>query len=332
MTSPNQTDPRLIELDQLVARIDRHRKTLGLSNAKFATRFQRHLKSADSWERTLLARDWTRIGGRIEEWLKRCRFFVSEIDGGSSEETYLPIPIVRYIEGMFDRLQGATNDRRVVVVIGKTGAGKTYGMRAVHRANVTESAFVEADRSWRKPLQMYIALARAVGAPEDTLSAGNTLALLITHLKGAPTTLFIDEAHEGGIDLFKTIKTLVNKTPAKFVIGTYPTAWSRLVNANVDAMREAQQLLGRTIKPIAMEWAEGVREKDVTAYITLTTDLGKDAATITSKLMLGAKALGLRYVADVVEAARTMADAEGEDLTGEMIVQMAAKLLPGGAS
>ncbi|MDR2981882.1 MAG: ATP-binding protein [Puniceicoccales bacterium] len=324
------TDPGIVnaaiiseELDHLIARVERHQHNLGLNDTKFVARYSRHLKTVDSWSRTLKRRDAERLTkNNIPKWTETLRKLVAEIDGASEMEVvYESLPILRCAEQLYERLQGANNDRRVAWLIGPTGIGKSMSMRYLKRHNPRDTAYTKVTPLWKDNKRSIArGLATAIGTTTEHGSSA-TLDHVIEHLKGAPLTLLLDEVHEGGVLLFKIIKTLVDETPVRVMLSTWPTSYRRLVNGSSEALSEAQQLLGRSLRPIYMQWAQGVREEDIIAFLKVATpEINDEQRPLLAKhVALPVKKLGLRLLADVIEAARALADAKDANLTHETI-------------
>jgi hypothetical protein len=176
-------------------------------------------------------------------------------------------------------------------------------------------------------MQIAGGLASALGCAEG-LSAASTFRNVIEHLKANPITICVDEMHEGGVLLMKLVKSIINETRAKVMVGIYPTAWNRLVNGSTDATAEAQQLLGRSLKPIDTRWARGLTLKDVEKYLTCSAALS-DCRILAERILPEIRRGGnLRLLADSVELARMNADENGEDLDGDMIEAAVHELLP----
>ncbi len=67
------------KLEGLVARIEAHQAELGLGDAPFVARYQRHLGSAKTWRDRLCARKWDELN--IQKSLERLSGLVDRIEG-----------------------------------------------------------------------------------------------------------------------------------------------------------------------------------------------------------------------------------------------------------
>lgn len=252
------------ELDRLVTRLEQHRVATGLTHTQFATRHATFVGSHKTWEFRLLAREWGQL--KLATWLPRLRKFALQLDGSSAQqEIFATLPIVKHADYLFETLQSRINDRRCAMLIGTQGTGKTMALRYVQRNN-SGTVFLSANETWKDSrMRIATALAGSIGATVSA-SASQTFQNALELLKGAPTTLLIDEAHEGGVLLMKLVKTLINETNTRVMLAVYPTAWNRLMNGANDAYAEAQQLLRRTWRPVENKWAAGITREDLIAW------------------------------------------------------------------
>jgi hypothetical protein len=323
MTTTTNEDQKL---RSLVERIARHQKALGLTDVDFVARYQRHLSSTRTWRQRLCNGDWKEI--KAAKWSVKLQRMVSEIDGAGVIEDFYDLPISREIRATYNLLQGQTNDRRCAVVLGPTGIGKSFAAKKLVAENPTANAFFETSPN-STPYHLVRGVARAVGAPEVGGIGAQTDALF-EYLKGREMTVFVDEGHEAGVTLFKLVKSAINQTPTRWMLFCYPTKWRRLVTASDDAYSEAQQLLGRTLKPVIDGWADGCHREDVAVYLRAAVpELAEDADALAGTLTDTIRANGnLRLLADAIDTTRMVADATGNDITPSAIREQIAGLIP----
>jgi hypothetical protein len=113
------------------------------------------------------------------------------------------------------------------------------------------------------------------------------------------------------------------------MLGLYPTAWGRLINGSTDAMAEAQQLLGRTLKPIRTDWIGGTTTGDIEKYLRAAAGLDGDAKQCAAAILADARRMGnLRLVADAVELARDNAEENDETVDAELVIEAVRALAP----
>jgi len=320
------------KVNALIERIEAHQKALGWKDDKFARQFRRHLGSPKSWTHRLKPRNWAEIGGALPKWESRLRAFVTEIETGAAAdvEFFDALPIWKYSEGVFDLLAGQRNDRRCAWLIAPTGCGKSWSMTKLAAQNLESAAYLHAVPGWKDSIaRIAEAFARAVGSPVMPGGA-QTFDRVLGHLKGQPMTLLLDDVHEGGVTMLKLIKTLIDETRARFILGSYPTGYYSLVNANTSAMSEAQQLFGRSLKPVQLAWSEGIRPEDAAAYISAAVSAPREAVLAVAERICNPLRRGgnLRTLADAVELSRENADEGGEDPTLEMIETAVLQLCP----
>jgi len=328
------------KISKLIERLEKHQAAIKLNDVQFVARYRRHLGSTKTWRDRLCARAWSELGRALDKWERRLTAFCAELDGGTAiSEFYKDLPITQYGFAMYQLLQGQQNDRRCVFIIGPTGVGKSYLLRALSNANLTRSAYLRAHKGWHESMmRIAIGLQRAVGSPEAAGGAA-TFDKVIDQLKSNPITLLIEDAHEGGVLMLKLIKTIIDETSSRVMVGTYPTAWNRLINSGSDAVSEARQLIGRTIKPINTTWMKGVTEEDVVAFVNASVGSafggsasgGKiaECRSLAERLTPNLRKYGnLRLLADGIELAMDNADEQDIVLDADLIEEAVLKLCP----
>jgi AAA domain len=318
------TEPQKQELEKLIARIDAHRESLKLSHSRFATRFAKFVGSHKSWEFRLFPRKWDEL--KPETWLPKLRVFVNEIDGTVGlQEIFSELPIVKHGVYLYETLQGQKNDRRCGVLLGPMGTGKTLAFRHIQRENNFVPVFVSANETWKDSrMQIAGAFAKAISAPKMP-SAAQTFQSVIDVLKSNPMDILIDEAHEGGVLLMKLVKSIINETQSRVMLGIYPTAWQRLLNGANDAYAEAQQLLRRTIRPIKKDWIVGVNEMDIEAWLH-AVKLSSAKPRIPELLPLARRYGNYSLLTDALERSRVVADEQDGNVTADLFVSQVREI------
>ena len=317
-------------VNQMIERIERHQKALKLSDVRFVARYQRFLGSPKTWCDRLCARAWDAFGSSLGKWEQKLAAFVAELDGTSDlTEFFEALPIAMYGQALYDKLQGQKSDRRVGWLIAPTGVGKSWTMLRLARQNPTDSAYLHINRGAKESLMVLARqMARATGAME-TSGGASTYMNVVEQLKGNPLTLLIDDVHEGGILMLKLLKHLIDDTRCKLILGTYPTAWKMLLNGSTDAHSEAQQLIGRSIKPVERRWEKGVTREDVTAYLKVAIGGNGECGVLSEKIAPTLRKHGnLRALADAIELARMNVDDVGEEMDTDWIEEAVASVCP----
>ncbi len=307
-------------VNRLVERLERHQREMGMSDASFVARYQRHLCSTDSWKRRLVARDWAALGRSLSKWEQRLARMVAEIEGTADLENFMPeMPIAQYGMAVWNTLQGQTNDRRCSWLIGPTGIGKSWTMSWLVRENRSGSAYLHVNRAWKDNMTAVAGgLAKASGAALGNGGAA-TYRNVVDTLRAQPMTIAIDDVHEGGLLLIRLVKHLVDETLAKFILGTYPTGWRMLLRGYTDAHSEAQQLIGRSLKPINNTWIDGLTAPDIAAYLRGRLGKRDEWRVVADRLKPMVQRMNLRVLADAIELAEINAADKDEEVTPAMI-------------
>ncbi len=224
-------------------------------------------------------------------------------------------------------MDARNDDRRVSWLIGPTGVGKSWAMQAVLAKARNASAYVQADSTWReKPIHITAGIARSVGAKVGN-GACETMGCIVDHLRGNKITICVDDCQDMGVAGLKVLKSLIDKTPSRLILGIYPTEWGKLMASSTAARSEAHQLLGRSIKPVLNHWVMGVREQDVEAFLKAAKvpgPLSASAGRMTPHLKTGGN---LRTLADALDNARSDADEREVPLTAALVEEHVAALL-----
>lgn len=308
---------QLEESKILVDRLISLQTTLKLSNAAFVARFRDSrgallLGSERTWER-MKESDWSTL--TLDRWIQKLREAVVHLDGGTPiEQVYEDLPFYRTASKELDRLEGQTNDRRVLVILAITGTGKTIWARSQARANPAARLYLRATPAWRESgMAMCLELGRAMGLSDalEGQSYAKAVALVANHLRMNRRTVIIDEAHDGGILLMKLLRFWIDTTDTRFVYMAYPTEWARVVAASRGYLAEAKQFVGRALKPILDDWSSGPTDKDVAKFIARRMEV----PNVTNPLLPEIASIvrqsgGLRLLSDAIAESAQQADGE----------------------
>lgn len=317
-------------VNKLIERVERHQNTLKLSDKRFVARYQEYIGSSKTWRERLIPRAWDELGRNLEKWEQNLNRLAALLDGGQEiGDYYEDLPIAQYAQTMYDMLQGQNNDRRVVFLIGPTGIGKSWVMKWLARQNPTEAAYIYTNECWDESMpQIARGLALHIGASVNRTSGRDTFANVTNLLRAMPVTLLIDDVQKAGVLGLKLIKSLVDDTRAKFILGVYPQSWNKLIHGSTDAYAEAQQILGRTIKPVVTHWKDGLRHQDVSAYMRAAGVKG-DAAAIAQRITPGIRNNGnMRLLADAVSLAAMNADEQAISCDADLVEAAVRELCP----
>lgn len=308
----------LEEFERLITRIERHQADIDLNDKRFAIRYASYIGSEKTWAERLRRNRGRDFGETAEKWLRKLRVFVETLDGvrGVMEihETY---PIVQHAAYLYDKLKTQKNDRRCAWLIGVQGVGKSIALSHLLRKNPADCVFISANETWKES-RMCIAraLAEKIGS-QISASASDTLEKAMIELKINPRTLLLDEWHEAGVLGMKLVKSIINDTPSRVIVGQYPTAWRRLNNGANDAYAEAQQLLRRSLRPVKKDWMGGLNEDDVRAFLAAHKIKGFDGM-IEEYLPLIQQHGNYSLLADAMDRAEFLADSSDQNVTAPL--------------
>lgn len=315
------------KLDALISRVELHQKELGLGNSPFVARYSRYIGSAKSWTDRLIPRRFDEI--KIDRAITNLTALVDQINGLAFVHARINerMPITSYALACYEVMDARADDRRVSWLIGPTGVGKSWAMHAVMSRARGASAYIQCDSTWRDSISAITGgIAKAVGVTYGW-SAADTMCAIVEQLSGVKMILCIDDVQDMGTAGLKILKSLIDKTACRLVLGIYPTGWASLMSASTAARAEAHQLLGRSVKPLVNSWIKGVRPIDVEEYLRgvgIEGNVRVVSERVTPLLMIGGN---LRSLADAVENGQTQAEDESIPLTADLIEAHVRKLL-----
>lgn len=314
------------QFNALVTRLEAYQVSCGLNDGKFAARYSRYVGSPKTWVDRLKSRNYEEIGDALPRWSSKLSALLDELDGTGTIEI-ARLPIVRYAELLWERLQGQTNDRRNGMLIGIQGTGRTIALRHLQRNHPTDAVFLSANETWKDSrMEIACGLARAIGK-SPLPSAAATFGMVISELKFTPITILIDEAHEGGVLLLKLVKTLINETRCRSILSLYTTSWHRLLSGSNESYAEAQQLLRRTIRPVLRAWETGVQKSDVAAFLSEKLGSAKLDALASDLWPLVRTSGGFSLLDDAIDLAEINSDSTSKKLTREALLSAVRELI-----
>lgn len=161
------------------------------------------------------------------------------------EELYDDISTVVQLRRALVEILEETSIRRVVLLEGESGLGKSCALTLLQRKYGQRILVVEAaDVGVDNPNAFLGTILAALGVNDRPASREDRLQLVIRKLKEHRVALSIDEAHHLGPHCLNICKTLVNQTPCEVFLFALPTLWRRLERA---AYEEVRQLLGNRL-------------------------------------------------------------------------------------
>ena len=214
-------------------------------------------------------------GLRVERTLARMRRAAAVLDGGSPEGVFYPkMAFAWEMANRLKKLELQTNDRRILVCLAPNGCGKSVFARWAVAQDRANRCYVRMRPTWRnRSVHICTGIARALGLTTQSTNPAEVENAVMENLAAQPRTLFIDQAHEGGVQLMHELRAFVDETPSRFVYLAYDTAFKRVQTANTDALIEAQAFLGRCMKPVFDLYRNGIESKDVVFYLEKSAGL-----------------------------------------------------------
>lgn len=307
-THPPDTEARA-EIQATVARLVEIQRTRKLSDRQMVEEYP-DLGSPKTWRQRLVS--GILEGLKQDRLLVKMRRLAQVLDGGSPDEVFYPdAPFAREMMGRLTYLERQTNDRRILACLAANGTGKSSFARWAVAQSRSTRAIVRMLPTWRnKPLHICLGIVRSLGGDLETTSPSIAEREVITMLRGQTRTLFLDQAHEGGVQLMHLLRGFVDETPARFVYLAYHTAFRLVLTSSADAHVEAQAFMGRCVKPIFDTYKGGTIERDVAFYLERTAGIKRDtAASISSRCTRALRSgTNLRLLDDAIAAARSASD------------------------
>lgn len=315
---------QLTEIGLIVSRIKDVQDTRKLSDQRLLQEFPQ-LGSTRTWRQRLLAGNLKEL--RLDKQLKNLRDIAAILDGGVPDEVFFPaLQFAVEMHSRLERLERQTNDRRILVCLAPNGTGKSAFARWAVAQSRSSRCVVRCRPTWRnKSLHLCLGLARALGLELNTTNPSIAEDEVIKALR-TPRTVFIDQAHEGGVAVMHLLRALIDETPSRFVYLAYNTAYCRVQTSTADAMIEARAFVGRCMKPIFDLYNEGTRPKDVKLYLQEVAGFGAGSAeSLAARVVRTLNAhTNLRLLDDAIAAA--MARSDGDCPEPDLIVNEVNRL------
>ena len=318
-TTTRTHDPRLEEIRAIVARLEDVQRSRKLSDRQLVDEYP-DLGSTKTWRQRLVAGAYGDLN--LDRLLGRLRRIGQTLDGGTPDEVfYADSPFASEMRARLGQLERQTTDRRILAVLAANGTGKSSFARwAVSQAR-TSRAVVRVRPTWRnKPLHICLGIARALGSDIETSSPAVAEQEVVSLLRGQPRTVFVDQAHEGGVAVMHLLRGFIDETPARFGYLAYNTAYKLVRTSTTDAFIEAQAFDGRCLKPVFDAYKGGVLDKDVAFYCQRVGGMKADTAQSVAGRVTKALRMttNLRLLDDAIVAAR--AASEDDEAAPDVVV------------
>lgn len=296
---------QISELKLWVARMAEIQRVRKLTDKQMVKEYP-DLGSTKTWTDRLLGGLWSEL--KLDRWILIARRVNTILDGFTPDETFYPtMPFAAEMDARLLQLELQTNDRRILVCLAPTGTGKSAFTRwAVLRPGTRRACLRLRPTKRNKFLHIYREIGRACGTDITTSNVSAAEDAVITLLQSSPRTLFLDQAHEGGVVMMHILRALVDETPSRFVYLAYNTAYRNVLNGSTDAMTEAKAFIGRCIKPAFDLYKAGTRLEDVKFFLQRDAGLDKNAAESISPCILPVlqRHTNLRLLEDAIVEAR----------------------------
>ena len=215
-----------------------------LSDTAFAERFLPISASTLSRLRdgTYNGGNMARVAERLEDALAEMPARVANIERAVTlAQGFARTTFARAVLASVTRARDARN-RRVVVALSGTGAGKTEIGRHLERAG---AVYVEGRKCWQRSYKAFCAdVAAAAGRRMQNRAYSEQEAeqRMLGALSGKSGVLYVDEANALGNATVDAIKLIVNQTGYVVVVAAIPNAWDTLAARAED---EVWQLVNR---------------------------------------------------------------------------------------
>lgn len=297
------------EINGVVARVRAVQESRGLSDKQLIKEFPQ-LGSTKTWRQRLVEGNLKETN--LDRLVTKLRQIATILDGGlPGEAFYGEMPFSKEMNSRLKQLERQVNDRRILVCLAPNGCGKSMFARWAVQQDRARRAYLRMRPTWReKKLHICAGFARALGRPINTSNVADVEEIAINALQGEPRTVFIDQAHEGGVALMHELRVFVDETPSRFVYLAYPTAWHRVHTASTDALIEAQAFMGRCLKPPFDLYKDGIAQGDVEVFLQRVA--GVDSSTAKSLAVELLQVLrgktNLRLLEDAIESATAVSD------------------------
>jgi len=297
------------ELESMIARVAAVQTERGLSDSKLVETFT-ELGSAKTWRDRLVPHSWGELN--INRWHVKLARVCTILDGGTPDEDfYKDMPFAVEMHSRLVQLERATNDRRILVCLAPNGTGKSAFARWAVAQRRTSRAVLRIRPTWRNKLgHIARGICTALGETTAATNPAECEDHAIRLLRSQPYTLFLDQAHEGGVALMHLIRCLVDETPSRFVYLAYNTAYRAVSTGSTDALIEAKAFLGRCRKPIFDLYKDGLRKGDAEFYLRTVGGLSDTAANSLATEIVQAlnRDTNLRLLDDAIEDAENQRD------------------------
>jgi len=234
MTQTLKDTPAVLELAEIQA-------TLGLPDGDFS-RTVKFAYSGSSWGKIKSGT----FSGNPDKALRAVKAALNAYRVGGDIEVmrgHVVFPHIRQAIEAVTVARTATDEHKLVIVCGDSGAGKSVTARIL--GEEFGGHYMHAHPSWQGSyLRSLIGLARALGLSTEFRSTGAAEMAVLAALEQSPALLVIDEANHFSREFVNFLKTILNETRCCLALFTLPGHLGRLSAMHAE---ESRQLLRRAV-------------------------------------------------------------------------------------
>lgn len=155
--------------------------------------------------------------------------------------------------------RAATDEHRLVIIVGKAGSGKSK--TAVYLNRQFGGTLIHATASWEKKyLHALNSIGQGLGIGNSWRSAGEAERTILQSLQVSPRLIIIDEANHFNRSTLNFLKTVLNTTRCCLVLLTLPHHIAKMA---ADSREEFPQLLRRAVAIIHIPVITGEEVRSV---------------------------------------------------------------------
>lgn len=296
------------EIKNIVARLDNIQKARNISANQLLREYP-DIGSSKTWTDRLLPllAGSPPEGIHLERTLRRLKRVAAILDGGSPDEIFWPeMGFASEMIARLKKLENQTNDRRILVCLAPNGCGKSAFARWAVARDPIRRCYVRMRPTWRnRAVHICSGIARALSLSIQSSNPAEVEQTVIDSLNSKPKTLFVDQAHEGGVQLMHELRAFVDETQSRFVYLAYDTAFKRVQTANTDALIEAQAFIGRCLKPPFDLYRNGIAAQDAAFFLEKSGLSRSQAISVAVAILPTLRGhTNLRLLDDAIESAQ----------------------------
>lgn len=226
-----------------------------------------------------------------------------------AESVFIPTKLACATQASIMRARDSKN-RRVVVLLAPTGAGKS----TVGEALAAKGAiYMEGRQSWKRSYKAFCAdVAKATGRPMKVkhYTEHDAEERMLQALRSRDIILYLDEANALGPESVNAIKMIVNTTGTVVLIAAVPGTWDKLCSGAAD---EVEQLVNRC-QPILRY--KGLTEKEARLFMQRSSLTAADIDKCIEQIVDASNEFGaFKTIVALVDELHTINKPTAEDVS-----------------